>query len=155
MTTNHSTTTGTGQPRSKRRRRRSSALAVVAVILAACLSDERAGSVDESIDRGEAPTDAPASAATCTLPPGGLVDTQINSGWTEGSFSVTDDGAATYNLPLWVPDGRSGLSPQLALSYNSRAGNGPIGVGWSLSGLSSITPCTPTPAQDGRIRRPV
>jgi hypothetical protein len=34
--------------------------------------------------------------------------------------------------------GRSGFGPQLSLSYDSRAGNGPFGFGWSLS-LPSIT----------------
>jgi len=34
--------------------------------------------------------------------------------------------------------GRSGFGPQLSLSYDSGAGNGPFGFGWSLS-LPSIT----------------
>jgi hypothetical protein len=53
-----------------------------------------------------------------------------------------------------VPDGRGRLEPQLALSYNSRSGNGPLGVGWSVSGLSSITPCSRNLAQDGRVEEP-
>ena len=73
-------------------------------------------------------------------PPGDIVDTEPDSGWTEGSFSVNHNGAAEYHLPLWVPDGRGGLTPELALHYNSQAGNGLVGVGWSLSaGLSSIS----------------
>lgn len=41
------------------------------------------------------------------------------------------------------------VKPQLALSYNHLAGNGLAGVGWGLSGISSITRCQRTHAQDG------
>ena len=82
-------------------------------------------------------------------PPGGIVDSEPNIGWTQGQFSVSDDGAATYKLPLWVPEGRGRSTPQLSLDYNSRAGNGLFGMGWSLSGLPSITWCPRTYAQDG------
>src|SRR5688572_8171780 len=52
-------------------------------------------------DEGEQPVgSAGASPAVPVLPPGGIVDTTPNSGWTEGSFSVSHDGAATYDLPL-------------------------------------------------------
>lgn len=36
-------------------------------------------------------------------------------------------------IPLPVSPGRGGFGPQLALAYNSAAGNGPFGYGWSLS----------------------
>jgi RHS repeat-associated protein len=67
-----------------------------------------------------------------------------------GSFSVSADGAATYTIPLDIPEGRAGISPKLALTYNSNGGNGLVGVGWSLSGASSmITRCPRTHAVDG------
>lgn len=66
-----------------------------------------------------------------------------------GDFSVTHDGAATYTLPLWVPPGRLGIQPQLSLQYHSRGGNGLLGVGWSLAGLSQITRGKQTIADDG------
>ena len=79
---------------------------------------------------------------------GGLVASRA-WGWSEGKFSVSGDGAAEYSLPLWTPKGRGELQPQLGLSYNSRGGNGLLGVGWSLTGVSSrITPCPRTVAQD-------
>lgn len=56
-----------------------------------------------------------------------------------GVFDVTFDGAATYRLPLWVPQGRLGIQPELSLQYHSRSGNGLLGVGWSLNGLSQIS----------------
>jgi RHS repeat-associated protein len=66
-----------------------------------------------------------------------------------GAFGVTPDGAATYTLPLWVPVGRRGIQPELELQYHSRAGNGTLGVGWSLSGISQITRSRKTIADDG------
>ena len=41
-------------------------------------------------------------------------------------------------MPIATSPGRSGFGPQLSLSYDSGAGNGPFGFGWSLS-LPSIT----------------
>jgi RHS repeat-associated protein len=88
-------------------------------------------------------------ASAVEPPPGEVVDSVPNFGWTQGDFSVSNDGAAQYSLPLWVPQGRGRSTPKLALSYHSRAGNGLLGVGWSLSGLSAIGWCPRTHAQDG------
>jgi hypothetical protein len=41
-------------------------------------------------------------------------------------------------VPIFTSPGRSGFGPQLSLSYDSGAGNGPFGFGWSLS-LPTIT----------------
>jgi hypothetical protein len=41
-------------------------------------------------------------------------------------------------VPIAVSPGRSGFGPQLSLSYDSGAGNGPFGLGWALS-LPQIT----------------
>lgn len=71
------------------------------------------------------------------------------AGRTPGVFAVTPDGAASYTIPIWTPNGPNGVQPSLALSYNSRAGNGILGVGWSLVGLSSIERCNSTVGQDG------
>lgn len=66
-----------------------------------------------------------------------------------GDFKVSTVGAATYDIPIQVPPGIAGIEPSLSLHYDSNSGNGLLGVGWNLSGLSSITRCPRTPAQDG------
>lgn len=72
-------------------------------------------------------------------------------GTVAGSGGVTG-GAATYEIPIVVPPGRRGMQPALSLGYSSRSGNGIAGMGWSLSGLSSLHRCPMTLAQDGQIR---
>jgi RHS repeat-associated protein len=69
-----------------------------------------------------------------------------------GSFAVDESGAANYTIPIVVPPGRAGLTPQLALSYRSSSGHGYVGRGWSLTGLSGISRCPRTFAQDGFAR---
>ncbi|KLN58862.1 hypothetical protein WH96_20765, partial [Kiloniella spongiae] len=73
------------------------------------------------------------------------------AGSLEGEFAVDDSGAAIYSLPISVPPGIAGNEPRLALSYSSQAGNGPLGVGWGLSGLSAITRCGQRLVPHGKI----
>lgn len=47
-------------------------------------------------------------------------------------------GTGSMTVPLATSAGRSVFGPQLSLSYDSGAGNGPFGFGWSLS-LPAIT----------------
>lgn len=42
------------------------------------------------------------------------------------------NGTAAFSVPLSITPGRNGFSPSLSLSYNSGAGNGPFGLGWSM-----------------------
>jgi hypothetical protein len=71
------------------------------------------------------------------------------TGRTQGQFSVSPFGAATYTVPIWAAPGPNGLQPHIALTYNSQEGNGYLGVGWKLSGLGTIARCNLTVAQDG------
>ena len=42
-------------------------------------------------------------------------------------------GTGSMTVPIATSPGRSGFGPQLSLSYDSGAGNGPFGLGWNLS----------------------
>jgi RHS repeat-associated protein len=85
--------------------------------------------------------------AALALPPAPAGATTV-AGRTVGTFAVSPTGAATYTIPIWAPPGPRGLQPHIALTYNSQQGNGIVGVGWSISGLSSIYRCNLTYAQD-------
>lgn len=69
-----------------------------------------------------------------------------------GQLTVGDDGSANFELPISVPEGRLGVQPELAIRYSSRGGNGWLGPGWSLTGLSRITPCRHSINFDGYNR---
>jgi hypothetical protein len=47
-------------------------------------------------------------------------------------------GTSSLVVTLGTSPGRSGFGPELSLTYDSGAGNGPFGFGWSLS-LPAIT----------------
>ena len=47
-------------------------------------------------------------------------------------------GSGSMSVPIATSPGRSGFGPQLSLSYDSGAGNGPFGFGWTLA-LPAIT----------------
>jgi YD repeat-containing protein len=70
------------------------------------------------------------------------------TGRTAGTFAVSSTGEATYTIPLWATAGPQGIQPQMSLNYSSRSGNGYVGVGWTLGGLSAISRCNRTFAQD-------
>ncbi len=75
-----------------------------------------------------------------------------HSGATLGTFGVTGSGSAKYSITLQVPPGTKGMSPTLQLIYRSSKGNGLLGVGWSLSGVSKVYRCPQTIVQDGKIK---
>ena len=69
-------------------------------------------------------------------------------GTTKGEFSV-NQGTANYSLKIDVPPGVAGMEPKLSLNYSSGAGNGYMGVGWNIGGVSAVTRCPQTEAVDG------
>lgn len=72
------------------------------------------------------------AAPQLTLPKGGGAIRGIGEKF--GANPVT--GTGTMTVPIFMSPGRSGFGPQLALSYDSGAGNGPFGFGWNLSAPS-------------------
>lgn len=73
-------------------------------------------------------------------------------GVTSGGLSVTAGGVATYAIPLRVPAGRAGYAPSVAINFSGAAGNGPLGVGFSVAAAGAISRCDKTLALDGIAR---
>src|SRR5688500_8161888 len=76
----------------------------------------------------------PIAPPSISLPKGGGAIRGIGEKF--GANPVT--GTGSMSVPLATSPGRSGFGPQLALTYDSGAGNGPFGFGWNLS-LPAIT----------------
>jgi hypothetical protein len=83
---------------------------------------------------GPTADNSPFTAPQITLPKGGGALRGIGENFAANPVT----GAGSMTVPIAVSHGRSGFSPQFALSYDSGAGNGPFGLGWNLS-LPSIT----------------
>lgn len=74
------------------------------------------------------------------------------AGSLAGDFKVSQNGSATYTIPLSLPPATAKVAPELNLSYDSSAGSGLMGTGWNLAGLSQISRCAATIADDGYIQ---
>jgi RHS repeat-associated protein len=81
-----------------------------------------------------------------------MLTLSVVAGHTEGSFQVNEAGASTYHIPVRMPAGTAGIEPKLALTYSSQGGDGLVGDGWSLQGLSVICRGLKTVAQDGTVK---
>ncbi len=59
-----------------------------------------------------------------------------------GQISITEGtlptGGRTYTVPVMIEPGRNGAQPQISISYNSQGGDGFLGKGWSIGGLSAM-----------------
>lgn len=69
-------------------------------------------------------------------------------GTTKGELSVSLTGGSNYEIPFALPKGINGVEPRVSLSYNSQAGNGSAGLGWNITGISSITRIPATKIHD-------
>ena len=83
----------------------------------------------------EAPKDSfSITPPAITMPKGGGAIRGIGEKFTTNPVT----GTGSMSMPIATSPGRSGFGPQLALSYDSGAGNGPFGLGWNLA-LPAIT----------------
>ena len=131
------------------------AIALSSLVVFACHGD----SGSESPSSGD--TDTSSTSSAITRPPLAVGANTILTDGTgalapkgDGTISVDDRGQAHQHIPIGVPPGRAGMQPELSLEYSSSAGNGVVGTGWGLSGLSRISRC-PGMRKNGQIAPPI
>ena len=78
-----------------------------------------------SAAQGPTPVEVP----TPTMPKGGGAIRPIAEKFSANPAT----GTGSMSVPIAASPGRSGFGPSLSLSYDSGAGNGPFGLGWSLA----------------------
>ncbi len=61
-----------------------------------------------------------------------------------------NDGAAHASVSIFIPK-ELGPAPNISLQYSSNAGNGPVGMGFNLTGTSKIHYCRPAADVDGTM----
>ncbi len=82
--------------------------------------DGEAGAPQEGFQR---------QAPALTLPKGGGAIRGVGEKFAANPVT----GTGSMSVPIVTSPGRSGFGPRLSLTYDSGAGNGPFGFGWSLS----------------------
>ncbi len=80
-----------------------------------------------------------------------MPDEKVVVGAIGGTVDITALGGASYTIPVKVPEGIGGMQPNLSIVYNSQSGNGLLGWGWNLGGLSAITRVGQTNYHDGKV----
>jgi hypothetical protein len=93
-----------------------------------------------------------AGVLRCLIAVAGAASVQLASFGALAQISISGSGTPVVTLPLAVPPGIAGVAPSLALVYDGRNFNGPLGHGWSLQGASAIARCHGIPAVDGVMR---
>ncbi len=79
-----------------------------------------------------------------------LTSKSIVPGALAASFAVTNSGEVAIAMALAAVPSRD--TPELTLSYQSGAGHGMVGTGFSLNVSSAITRCAKSMAIDGEVR---
>lgn len=84
---------------------------------------------NNSVSPDNTNTESNVGPPTISLPKGGGAIKGIGEKFAANPVT----GTGTLTAPIFTSPGRSGFGPQLALAYDSGAGNGPFGFGWQLS----------------------
>lgn len=87
-------------------------------------------------DEGES---TPARLISSSAPSSITIDKSKTVGEITIHSGVNRNGARTYEVPIEVYPGINGMTPKIAIVYDSQKGASALGYGWSLSGISSIT----------------
>src|SRR5690606_5136543 len=87
-----------------------------------------------------------------SIVPSGDISGTDQVGSVNGAFRVDESGAATYSVAIAAAAGTADVVPQIGLNYSSSAGNGLLGLGWSINGLTAISRCRQTLHQDGKAK---
>jgi RHS repeat-associated protein len=95
---------------------------------------EAIGSKRSNLEGSASGPQASSAAPAINLPKGGGAIRGIGEKFATNPVT----GTGSMSVPIATSPGRSGFGPQLSLSYDSGASNGPFGFGWSLS-IPSIT----------------
>lgn len=114
------------------------------------ISEVRARRPEEMMKPDERIIDTGGGYSTPTVKPyifsnNGIVPTNasISYGYSVGEIpfteGISDIGSTNTNVPITVYQDPSGFTPQVSLAYNSGSGNGYLGMGWSITGLSAIS----------------
>ena len=74
-----------------------------------------------------------------TTPGNYALNESLPVGSTPYTFKVNANGSSAFTIPLSLPQGQAGMTPELSITYNSLAGEGILGYGMNLSCTSSIT----------------
>lgn len=70
---------------------------------------------------------------------------------TKGKVDVDGGGNLQFTLPIEIPPGVKNVAPQININYTSASGNGLVGFGWNISGLSSISRIGKTIEKDNEL----
>jgi RHS repeat-associated protein len=74
-------------------------------------------------------TDPASGGSVISLPSGGGAVSGLGEKFSPDLFT----GTGNFSVPITLPHGRQGATPQLTLAYSTGNGNGPFGLGWALS----------------------
>jgi hypothetical protein len=80
------------------------------------------------------------------------LDQELIVGKTPSSHAVAPSGAFNYTIPIQLPKGTNNLKPEISINYSSQGGNGLVGYGWNISGLSVISRVNQTIFHENKIK---